>query len=92
MRLGKLIMITAVVTMMLYWPIGIALAVVCALIGIPFSSLVTFGGALGSAAGMLAWWLVVFALTVPYAAVMFPWNAKIDGFRSPGENAPDREY
>ena len=81
---------TAVVAMMLYWPIGIGLAVICALIRFPFNSLVTFGGALGAVSGMVAWWLVVFALTLPYAAFMFPWDAKADGFRDP--DAPDREY
>ena len=83
-------MMTGVVAMMLYWPIGVLVAVVCALIGFPFQSLVTFGGWLGIVAGMVAWWLVVFGLTLPYAAVMFPWDAKIDGLRGPG--APDREY
>jgi len=88
---GKLVVMTTVVATMLYWPIGIALAVICALIGFPFNSLVTFGGALGSVAGMMAWWLVAFAATLPYAAVVFPWDAKTDGFRR-DENAPDREY
>ena len=81
---------TAVVAMMLYWPIGILLAVVCALVGFPFNSLVTFGGYFGSVAGMVAWWFLVFALTLPYAAVMFPWDAKADGFGN--SDAPDREY
>lgn len=81
---------TAVVAMMLYWPIGILLAVICALIGFPFNSLVTFGGALGTVAGMAAWWLLIYALTLPYAAFVFPWDAKADGFR--GSDAPDREY
>jgi len=90
-RLGKLAVMTAVVATMLYWPIGIALAVICALIGFPFASVVTFGGALGKFTGMLAWWLAVFAATLPYAAFMFPWDTKTDGFRRE-ENAPDREY
>ena len=90
MKAGKLLVMAAVVATMLYWPIGIAVAVVCALVGFPFSSLVTFGGSLGNFGGMLAWWLVVFGLTLPYAAVMFPWDSKADGFR--GSDAPDREY
>lgn len=90
MRVGKLAVMTAVVAMMLYWPIGIGLAVICALIGFPFKSLVTFGGSLGSVTGMVAWWLVVYGLTLPYAAFMFPWDAKADGFR--GSDAQDREY
>ena len=91
MKAGKLVVMTAVVATMLYWPIGIGLAVICALVGFPFNSLVTFGGSLGGVAGMLAWWLVVFAATLPYAAFMFPWDARADGFRS-AENTPDREY
>ena len=90
MKAGKLVVMTAVVATMLYWPIGIGLAVICALIGFPFKSLVTFGGALGSFAGMMAWWLAVFVLTLPYAAVMFPWDSKTDALRA--ENAPEREY
>jgi len=89
-KAGKLVVMTAVVATMLYWPIGIGLAVICALIRFPFFSLVTFGGSLGALAGMLAWWLVVFGLTLPYAAFMFPWDARADGFRS--SEAGDREY
>ena len=84
-------MMTAVVAMMLYWPIGIVLAVICALIGFPFNSLVTFGGWLGNFSGMLAWWLLVFLATLPYAAAMFPWDAKTDGFQG-SRDTPDREY
>ena len=91
MRLGKLAAMTAVVATMLYWPIGIAVAVVCALIRFPFTSVVTFGGSLGIFAGMLAWWLALFAATLPYAAFVFPWDEKTDGFRR-DENAPDREF
>ena len=91
MRAGKLVVMTAVVATMLYWPIGIGLAVICALVGFPFNSMVTFGGYLGIVAGMLAWWLVVFVATLPYAAVMFPWDAKVDGFRASRDD-PDREY
>jgi len=90
-RLGKLVTMTVIVATMLYWPIGIGLAVVCALIGVPFKSLVTFGGSLETVAGMLAWWLIVLAATLPYAAVMFPWDSKTDGLRA-GANASDREY
>lgn len=84
----RLAVMTAVVATMLYWPIGIAVVLVCALIGIPAQALITFGGVLGTLAGMLAWWLLVFALTLPYAASVFPWGGRMDGFHSAGDETP----
>jgi len=42
----------------------------CALLGISFESLVTFGGSLDALAGMSAWWALSFVAAFAYAALM----------------------
>lgn len=42
----------------------------CALLGMSFESLVTFGGSLNAPAGMLAWWALSFVAAFAYAAFM----------------------
>jgi succinate-acetate transporter protein len=78
---GQLIVMAAIVGSLLYFPLGLALALLCALAGIPAQSLITFGGVLGAVSGMLVWWLVSCALALAYAAFVFPWHANVDGFR-----------
>jgi hypothetical protein len=55
-------------------PIGIAIALALALLGLPLDACLTFGGALNRYAGMAAWWLIFFALSLVYAALAFPWQ------------------
>lgn len=64
----------AVVATLCYWPIGIALAIVLALLGVPLDALLTFGGALDRFAGMAAWWLIFFTPALVYAVLAFPWD------------------
>lgn len=64
----------AIVATLCYWPIGIAIAVVFVLFGVPLDAFVTFGGALNRYAGMAAWWLIFFAPALLYAALVFPWD------------------
>jgi hypothetical protein len=68
----------AIVATLLYPPVAIVLALLLGLSGVPFAALVTFGGAVGTPAGMLAWWLVAFVLALAYAAFVFP-----RGYRNP---------
>jgi uncharacterized membrane protein len=77
----RLMVMTAIVASVLYWPAGLALVALFALIGIPAESLLTLGGTFGVVSGMLAWWLFSFALALPYAACVFPWSLELDGFR-----------
>ena len=70
----------AIAATLVVWPVGIVLAVVLSFFGIPLEAFVTFGGALGRFAGLLAWWLLGFAAAVPYA-VFVAFNAPV-GARS----------
>jgi hypothetical protein len=71
--LVQMVAVAAVIATMVYFPLGIALASGLALWGISPDELVTFGGAFNRIAGLLAWWLIVFAPTLVYAGLAFPW-------------------
>ena len=72
---AQLLVMAAVVATLLYWPLGIVLAVVFAIVGVPLEGLLTFGSRLGVFAGMLIWWLIGFAVALAYSACVFPWGA-----------------
>jgi len=80
---GRTSVIAAIVATMLYWPIGIVVAGLCALFGVPAEFLITFGGHLGIVPGMLAWWLLAFACALVYAATVLVLHGNIDGFGRP---------
>jgi hypothetical protein len=61
----------AIVATMLYPPVAIVLGLLLGLFGVPLDAVVTFGGAINTYAGVLAWWLVAFALALVYAAFAF---------------------
>ena len=77
----RLVVMAAIVASLLYWPAALVLVLLASLMGVTAESLVTLGGSLGIFSGMLAWWLLLFALVLPYAVSVFPWNVKLDGFR-----------
>ena len=68
----------AIVATMVYWPVWVVLVVLCALLGLKAQTYLSFGGALGTFSGMAAWWLLAFAMALPYAACVFPWELKMD--------------
>ena len=74
----QMAVMAAIVATLLYPPVAIVLALLLALFGVPLEAFVTLGGAIGTHAGMLAWWLVAFVLALTYAAFVFPW-----GYRNP---------
>jgi hypothetical protein len=78
---ARLAILAAIMASVLYWPAGMVIVLCSSLLGMPAESLLTLGGSLGIFSGMLAWWLVLFALVLPCALFMFPWNVKLDGFR-----------
>jgi hypothetical protein len=46
----------AIVATLLYFPVGLALALMFGLAGVPFEAVVSFGGALGVFLGLAVWW------------------------------------
>lgn len=74
--ISQMAVMAAIVATLLYPPVGIALGLLLGLFGVPLDAVVTFGGAVNTYAGMLAWWLVAFALALVYAAFAFPWDAR----------------
>ena len=72
--LSQVAVMAAVVATLVYFPLGIALALIVPLLGITFDALLTFGGAVHFVLGLLLWWLATFAGACGYAAVMFPWG------------------
>lgn len=72
----QMTLMAAIVATLLYFPIGIVLALGLSLFGVPLHSMLTFGGLLGMAAGVIAWWLIAFAAALTYAAFVFPWDVK----------------
>jgi hypothetical protein len=66
-----------IVATLLYWPAGVALVLLLGVFGIPLESVVTFGGTCGRLAGLLAWWLLAFAIACVYIAFVFPWEERV---------------
>jgi len=69
-------LMAAIVAAMLLPPAAIAVGLALRLFDIPLAAVVRFGGALDLYAGILAWWLIAFALALVYAALAFPWHAE----------------
>ena len=76
-------LMAAIVATICFGPMGIAIASVCALLGVPVDALVTFGGALNHFTGIAVWWLMFFAPALVYTALVFPWE-QTRGFSSRG--------
>ena len=72
----QMVLMAAIVATLLYLPLGAILALGLGLFSVPVESLVTFGGLLGMAAGVIAWWLLAFAAALTAAAFVFPWDVK----------------
>lgn len=66
----------AIVATLVYWPAVLAVALFFRLLDRSPRVLVTFGGALNTFFGLLAWWLIAFALALAYAGWAFPWDAR----------------
>ncbi|MGH8515313.1 MAG: hypothetical protein ACREV8_15505 [Gammaproteobacteria bacterium] len=76
-ELSQVAVMAGVVATLVYFPLGIALALILPLLGIAtFDALLTFGGAMHFVLGLLLWWLLTFAGACGYAAWMFPWGEK----------------
>ena len=72
--LSKATVVAAIVATLVYLPFGVLLVLVPRLFGIPYDTLLTFGGALNVGVGLLAWWLCALAGACGYVAWAFPWR------------------
>jgi succinate-acetate transporter protein len=77
--LAQLAVMAAIVATIVYFPLGLVLIAVFRVAGVGYVALITFGGAFGMLLGLIAWWLLVFAAALVYAAFMFPWGEKTFG-------------
>lgn len=66
--LPQLAVTAAVVATLFYVPAGLALLLVLRMFGMPFDSVASFGGLLGTFSGLLAWWLLAFIPAAIYVA------------------------
>lgn len=82
--LSQVAVMAAIVATLVYLPLGVLLAIVLGLSGVPFHAMLTFGGELHAALGLLVWWLFAFAGACGYAAWVFPWGDRVFSW-------PDRE-
>lgn len=75
--LSQVAVMAAIVATLVYIPLGILLALVLRLFGVPFDTLLTFGGVIHEVLGLLLWWVFAFAGACGYAAWVFPWGDKV---------------
>ena len=74
--LKQMAVMAAVVTTMLFWPIGALLALACFLVlGIPVESLVTLGHTFYAWAGLLVWWAIGYLPAFAYSVYMTHWGS-----------------
>jgi hypothetical protein len=80
--LPQMAVMAAIVATLAYLPLGVMLAMVLRLAGVPPEVLLTLGGTVYAPLGLLLGWLLVFAGACGYAAWLFPWGDK--SFAWPG--------
>jgi hypothetical protein len=74
--LGEVLTMAAIVTTLLWVPVGVALAGLFFLFGTSLHAFVTFGGAIGGVLGVVTWWIVGFVPALGYAAYVLPWDRR----------------
>ena len=73
---GQFLVMAAVVATLTCLPIGVAAALVVHAFGVPFDALLSFGGRLHPALGLILWWLFTFIGACGYCAWAYPWGEK----------------
>ena len=76
-RAAHIAVMAAIVCTLVYFPVAVLLALVAYFTRISFYAFMTFGGALNTLSGLLAWWLVAFAGACIYAIIAFPWTEEV---------------
>jgi len=70
----------AIIATLAYVPLGVVLALALGMVGVPLDALLTFGGTVHAALGLLLGWLLVFTGACGYAAWLFPWGDEVFGW------------
>ena len=78
--LSQMAVMAAIIATLTYVPLGVVLALVLGMVGVPLDALVTLGGAVHAPLGLLLGWLLAFAGACGYAAWLFPWGDKVFGW------------
>jgi hypothetical protein len=79
--LSQVAVMAAIVATLALLPLGVLVALALRLAGVPFDAMLTFGGEIHAALGLLVWWLFAFAGACGYAAWMFPWGDQVFSWR-----------
>jgi hypothetical protein len=74
--LGQVLTMAAIVTTLLWVPLGAMLAAVLFVFGTSLHAFVTFGGAIDGVVGVVTWWMVGFVPALGYAAYVLPWDRR----------------
>lgn len=74
--LGQVLTMAAIVTTLLWVPLGAMLAAVLFAFGTSLHAFVTFGGAIDGVVGVVTWWMVGFVPALGYAAYVLPWDRR----------------
>jgi hypothetical protein len=72
---AQLLVMAAIVTTALYFPLAALLALLSMALGISVAGFLTFGGSLTVLQGLLAWWGIFFVPALVYSACVMPWHA-----------------
>lgn len=78
--LAQMALMAAITATLACIPIGVALALVLHQLGMPTETVLTLGGSVHAALGLVLWWLLVFAAACGYAAWLFPWEDRDFGW------------
>lgn len=72
---AQMVLMAAIVASALFVPVAALLWLLAlALFGVSLHGFVTFGGALGTAEGVAAWWAILLVPALVYAAYAMPWH------------------
>lgn len=74
--LGEVLLMTAIVTSLLYVPAAALVAGALFLFGVSPYAFLTFGGTLNAVQGLIAWWVLGFLPALAYAAYVLPWSRR----------------
>ena len=70
--LPQMALMAAIIAALVYVPLGVVLALVLSMAGVPLDAMLTLGGTVPAAVGPLLGWLLAYAAACGYAVWLFP--------------------